>query len=259
MSSTIKVNNIQNLAGDDSGIDLSTNDQIILKTNATSALTIDSNQAVAMAGGATVAGTLGVTGITTLGNNLIIPNGGNIGSVGDADAMSIASDGVVTFTQTPVGVGGISSGSVVASTSGTSIDFTGIPSSVKMVTVLLSGVSTNGSSNLLLQLGGSGGIETSGYLGSIGRDGGAVLRTTGVGITYSLSSTHITHSQLSLWLVDASTNTWSIGSLGSGSSTAIIYFGTSSKSLSSALDRVRVTATNGTDTFDAGKINIHYE
>lgn len=44
MSSTIKVNNIQNLAGDDSGIDLSTNDQIILKTANTTALTIDSSQ-----------------------------------------------------------------------------------------------------------------------------------------------------------------------------------------------------------------------
>mgnify|MGYP001345225170 CR=1 FL=1 len=46
MSSTIKVNNIQNLAGDDSGIDLSTNDQIILKTANTTALTIDSSQNV---------------------------------------------------------------------------------------------------------------------------------------------------------------------------------------------------------------------
>jgi len=62
--------------------------------------------AATIAGLATVGGTLGVTGITTLANNLIIPNGGNIGSVGDTDAMAIASDGVVTFTQTPVGAGG---------------------------------------------------------------------------------------------------------------------------------------------------------
>tara|TARA_R110000823_G_scaffold261700_1_gene382445 strand:+ start:2699 stop:3538 length:840 start_codon:yes stop_codon:yes gene_type:complete len=106
MSSTIKVNNISNLAGDNSGIDLSTNDQIILKTNNTTAVTVNSSQAVALAGNATVGGTLGVTGITTLGNNLIIPNGGNIGSASDTDAMAIASNGVVTFSQTPVGAGG---------------------------------------------------------------------------------------------------------------------------------------------------------
>ena len=180
----------------------------------------------------------------------------NIAHTNGTNAATVASDGGVTFSNPPIGL--IKSSTLIESTSGTSIDFTGIPSYAQNITVLLSGVSTNGSSNLLLQLGGSGGIETSGYLGSIGRDGGTGVITTGVGITYSLSSTHITHSQLSLWLVDASTNTWSIGSLGSGSSTGIVYFGTSSKSLSSALDRVRVTATNGTDTFDEGKISMRY-
>ena len=73
MSSTIKVNNIQNLAGDDSGIDLSTNDQIILKTANTTAITVDSSQNVALAGNQTIAGTLGVTGnITGAGMDLLL-------------------------------------------------------------------------------------------------------------------------------------------------------------------------------------------
>ena len=46
MTSNLKVDNIQNLAGDDSGIDLSTNDQIILKTANTTAITVDSSQQV---------------------------------------------------------------------------------------------------------------------------------------------------------------------------------------------------------------------
>jgi len=57
MSSNLKVNNIQNLAGDDSGIDLSTNDQIILKTANTTAVTVDSSQNVTLAGNLTVTGT----------------------------------------------------------------------------------------------------------------------------------------------------------------------------------------------------------
>jgi len=65
MSSTIKVNNIQNLAGDDSGIDLSTNDQIILKTANTTAITVDGSQNVTLAGNLTVTGTAsGVGGIS---------------------------------------------------------------------------------------------------------------------------------------------------------------------------------------------------
>ena len=85
MSSTIKVDNIKNLAGDDSGIDLSTNDQIILKTANTTAITINSSQN------------------TTLAGNLVIPDAGNIGSASDTDAMSISSGGVVNFTQSPTG------------------------------------------------------------------------------------------------------------------------------------------------------------
>ena len=106
MSSTIKVNNISNLAGDNSGIDLSTNDQIILKTNGTSAVTVNSSQA------------------TALGGNLTIPNGGLIGSAGDADAISIATNGVVTFSQTPVGAGGdVVKLSSVTTAGATSVDF----------------------------------------------------------------------------------------------------------------------------------------
>ena len=43
MSSTIKVNNIQNLAGDDSGFDLSTNDVVAVKTANTERMRIDAS------------------------------------------------------------------------------------------------------------------------------------------------------------------------------------------------------------------------
>ena len=82
MSSTIKVNNIQNLAGDDSGIDLSTNDQIILKTANTTALTIDSSQDTTVAGNIKKTGdlTLDVSGDITLdadGGDFIFKDGGS--------------------------------------------------------------------------------------------------------------------------------------------------------------------------------------
>ena len=43
----------------------------------------------------------GTTNVTFAGN-IAIANAGNIGSAGDADAIAIASDGVVTFSQVPV-------------------------------------------------------------------------------------------------------------------------------------------------------------
>ena len=49
-----------------------------------------------------VSGTYTGAGLMTTGGNIIIPNGGNIGSVGDTDAIAISSAGVVTFSATPV-------------------------------------------------------------------------------------------------------------------------------------------------------------
>ena len=124
--SEIRVNKVVNSTGDnDSGLDMTTNDQVLIKTANTTAVTINASQAVAIAGNATVAGTLGVTGLTTLGNNLVVPNNGYIGSASDTDAMRIASNGVVTFSQTPVGAGGGSlvKLSAVTTTGATSVDF----------------------------------------------------------------------------------------------------------------------------------------
>ena len=90
MSSTIKVNNIQNLAGDDSGIDLSTNDQIILKTANTTAITVDSSQNTIIAGDIrkTTAGTSNFCAGVNAGNS--IASGGNYNTVvGDEAGTAI--------------------------------------------------------------------------------------------------------------------------------------------------------------------------
>ncbi len=72
----------------------------------------------------------------------------------------------------------ITSGTAVASTSGTSIDFTSIPAWVKRITVMFSGVSTNGTSNIQVQLG-AGSVATSGYLSNGSRIQGSSATTLG--------------------------------------------------------------------------------
>jgi hypothetical protein len=170
-----------------------------------------------------------------------------------------------TNTQTLVAVTGtlapLIAGTAVASTSGTSIDFTSIPSWVKRITVMFSGVSTNGTSNYLVQLGDSGGIENTGYVGCGGRfnaGGNAFVNyTSGIGFATD-SASKVNSGSLIITLLDATTNTWTaIGNLATANSD--IYATSSSKSLSATLDRVRITTANGTDTFDAGSINIIYE
>jgi len=171
--------------------------------------------------------------------------------------MATVIDGSASVTINNGAVLGITSGTAVASTSGTSIDFTSIPSWVKRVTVMLNGVSTNGSSNLQMQVG-AGSVVTSGYVGGLFQSpnlGGAF--TSGVVLTYSNSSTYSCTGQIILTL--QTSNTW----VASFTLYVNTYVGTntggSSIALGGTLDRLRITTANGTDTFDAGSINILYE
>ena len=152
----------------------------------------------------------------------------------------------------------INSATAQASTSGTSIDFTGIPSGVKRVTVLFSGVSTNGSSNIQIQIG-AGSVTTTGYLHSFANTSASVASTnftTGFGISIG-DSAAVRHGIITLAALGS--NVWACSMVIGRSDAAAGGNGAGSVALSGTLDRVRVTTVNGTDTFDAGSINILYE
>lgn len=158
----------------------------------------------------------------------------------------------------------LTSGTAQASTSGTSIDFTGIPSWVKRITVMFSGVSTNGSSSISIQLGTSGGIVSSGYLGSgcFVQPSNTTSSSTATAqflASMNVASSTVFHGTSTLNLLNSATNLWSFQSVGARSDNAANIFGAGSVTLSGVLDRIRITTANGTDTFDAGSINILYE
>jgi hypothetical protein len=151
-------------------------------------------------------------------------------------------------------------GTAVASTSGTAIDFTGIPAWAKRITVMFNGVSTSGTNSILIQLG-SGTVQTSGYLTYSSNMGSASVSngqnyTSGFGIAIT-SAAYITSGSAAF------------STFGSSAWTGNGFFADSSGvngfplggvvSLSGALDRIRITTVGGTDTFDAGSINIMYE
>jgi hypothetical protein len=155
------------------------------------------------------------------------------------------------------------SGTAVASTSGTSIDFTSIPSWVKRITVMLSGVSTSGSSTVLIQIG-SGSVSTSGYFSNASYSsvaGGFLYITNGFTLDNSGTAAAASVRYGAVQLVLLNNNTWCLsGNIGFGSVGGVSNScaGTS-PTLSGALDRVRITSSGGTDTFDAGSVNILYE
>lgn len=156
-------------------------------------------------------------------------------------------------------------GTAVASTSGTSIDFTSIPSWVKRVTVMFAGVSASGSSNYQIQIGTSGGIQSTSYLVNSSQITGAAAASATANSGFKFGSaaynvgTDVFNGLCQLCLLDSSSGTWAaFGCIGNSASSQS-HFTAGSKSLSGTLDRVRITTVNGTDTFDAGSINILYE
>jgi hypothetical protein len=143
---------------------------------------------------------------------------------------------------------------VKATTSGTTIDFTAIPSWVKRITVVLNGVSTNGSDNLYIQLGDSDGIESTGYVSEVSNRGGDLTSTTGFVITRGSISSSTSYGIVTI--CKCTGNTWI--SSANISISSLVNSSTGSKTLSSTLDRIRLTG-GGTNTFDAGQVNIMYE
>lgn len=150
---------------------------------------------------------------------------------------------------------GLTLGTARAAT-GTSVDFTGIPSWAKRITVMLNGVSTNGTSRIQVQVGSSSAIETTNYFGSCSDGTASFTFLSGFNASGTLTNSpmYITHT-----LNHMGSNVWVDSINGGYLNTNGVIVGAGSKTLSAPLDRIRVTTVNGTDTFDAGTINIMYE
>lgn len=148
-----------------------------------------------------------------------------------------------------------------ATTSGTSIDFTGIPVGTKQIIVMVAGLSTNGTSLPIIQLGDSGGVEVTGYVGGVVNASGA---GTAISVGFPLAqaglATAVITGQLTLYLENSTNNTW-VGTGIFGRSDAVnsgAWVGGSKALSPGPLDRVRLTTVNGSDAFDAGVVNIQY-
>ena len=227
--------------------------------------------------GIDIANSIGATAITSdkilsvantkisgnIASSQIAPNQtlyGNVSVTG-----TLAATGAITGSSTVAGSTGIlyplTSGTAVASTSGTSIDFTSIPSWVKRITVMVNGVSTNGASNPMIQLGTSGGVTATGYVSSGSNQvnnvtpQGATL-TTGF-LFGEISSAAAVLSGIYI-IANVSGNIW-VGSFCGKYDAGKTCVGGGAVTLGSILTQVRLTTVNGTDTFDAGSVNILYE
>jgi hypothetical protein len=201
-------------------------------------------------------GGTGASSITA--NSVILGNGtsalsGNLVAPGTSGNV-LSSNGT---TWTSAALNKLTPSTEQATTSGTSVTFSSIPSWVKRITVIFNEVSGNGSSNLQVRVG-AGSTTTTGYIST-----GINMSTTG-GVSSSTSAFYIRADDSAyinsgtMTLVNVSGNTWISNHL-MKTSTSQLAFGAGSVSLSGTLDRVVISFANGTDAFDAGSVNIFYE
>ena len=187
----------------------------------------------------TINGTGTITGASTLATTIVSPT--MTGAVVSAMGSSVITPGTAT-----------------ASTTGSTIDFLSIPLWVKRITVMFQGVSTSGTTGFGVQGGTSGGVVASGYLGSTSRVGTPTNATISTGFIFNGNlAADVSHGDIVL--VNLNSNTWvargTIGQSNAGQTVTVA----GSIALGGVLDRIRITTGNGTDTFDAGNVNILYE
>lgn len=230
----------------------------------------------------------------TNGTNLILPGGANI-TTAAGDTCVVAYEGssvwrVVSYTRAAMppliagtaannlvaldGAGKLPAvdgsqltnlpsslrrGTAVPTTSGTAVDFTGIPSTAKKISVVFSGVSTNGASGIIVQLGDASSIKNSGYVSgaTYAFSGGnaSISPTSGFALYYG-AATETMYARLDIYNVDG--NTWVAAGNGQVGP-AVLFQCSGVVTLTDVLTRLRITTVNGADVFDAGKVNIFWE
>lgn len=179
----------------------------------------------------------------------------------DATTTLVGTDAEQILTNKTIQGGALTLMTAQASTSGTSIDFTSIPSWVKRVTVMFSGVSTNGTSVVTVRAGTSGGIAATGYqsngafITGLNACNVATPVASGFDTLFSASAAQRSGHMI---LTNLTGNTWVMSALMTDQ-TSISVFLTGFVTLSGTLDRIRITTVGGADTFDAGTINVMYE
>ena len=189
---------------------------------------------------------------------------GLVTSADTSGTIELQSNGTTRLTVASTGAyGQLVSATAQASTSGTAIDFTGIPSWVKRITVMLQDVSTNGSSAPVIQVGTGGTPTTSNYNNSYAQ----LLATPATNVSSATTSGIVIYSNVASYAISGmitacniTGNSWVFsGTFGNKTTLSQTSISSGSISLSGVLNILRITTASGTDTFDAGSINILYE
>ena len=219
-------------------------DTIQNASSSTVNLTLDASGNVAAGANQTVAGTFAVTGTSTL--------------TGAVASGAITSTGLVTGATGalyPIVRPGASK-----TASGSSVDFTAIPSWVNRITVQIAGLSYAAAGVGVIRIGSSSTLVTTGYT-TANTSVTSVPAVTMTSITNGLGTINTSAGSTVIYgsyvLTLMGSNLWQYNGQTARSGDDTLNFGNGYITLAGALDVLSLVATSS--TFDAGTINILYE
>ena len=198
--------------------------------------------------------------LTHNGTSLILPGATNIttaaGDVARFRSLGSGNWKLVSYQFAASLSGARSLETEQATTSGTTIDFTGLPNGAQIIEILFDGVSVSSANDICIRIGDSGGFETSGYVASASGGASITNSTTLFPVTTAIVAGNAFYGSIVLALEDDSDNTWTLsGQLTDGTGTNPIKNSAGRKALSDKIDRVQLLI-NGAGNFDAGAVNV---
>ena len=144
--------------------------------------------------------------------------------------------------------------------------FTGIPSTARYIVLSISNLSFTGAgnTNFKVEIGDSGGLETTGYSNTVvylstnagEASPGGTNYTDAFHFFYQPDQNNVWYGQIILSCLNPSTNTWVMQ--GNGATNSYCQFSAGTKSLSGTLTQLAVKTVNGAN-FDNGTLNIMYQ
>lgn len=189
-------------------------------------------------------------------NIVVGPAGGKV------TALTADAAGKVSL---PQGSGGgfLTLGTAVATTSGISVPYTGLPTWAKRLTVGLKNVSITSTANTLLQFGVAGSLVTTGYqsvaVGLQTATPGTVSSTAGFVLTNGSFTGPVNFMSGIVTLISMGGNDWAMQSTLVRDDGSTVFSAAGRVTLAGAPDRIALVTADGTSTFDQGSYNVLIE